>query len=80
MRHIFSDNYKIRTWRKLWLVLAEAQAEPGLNITPAQLEALRLAEDKINFEKAAEYEAKFQHEVMAHVHAYADERNVINPA
>jgi adenylosuccinate lyase len=72
MRRIFSERERIRTWRRLWTWLAEAEHELGLPVTEAQVEALRGAIDAIDFEKAAAYEQRFRHDVMAHVHAYGD--------
>ncbi|HEY8503766.1 MAG TPA: lyase family protein, partial [Gemmataceae bacterium] len=71
---------KIRTWRRLWLALAEAQAELGLTaedgrtprIRPGQLEAMRARLDDIDFARAAEYERRLRHDVMAHIHAFGD--------
>src|SRR5438067_10988997 len=71
---------KFGTWRRLWLWLAEAQAELGLlsedgkspRIRPDQLAALRAHLDDIDFAKADEYEPKLRHDVMAHVHALGD--------
>lgn len=72
MLGIWSPHRKFSTWRKLWVVLAEAQQELGLLITDAQLEALKSKVDEIDFEAAARYERKLRHDVMAHVHAYGD--------
>ena len=63
---------RIRTWRRLWIWLAEAQAELGLDIRPEQIAAMEAAIEDIDFEKAAAYEARFRHDVMAHVHAFGD--------
>src|SRR5690606_20464860 len=60
------------TWRRLWLALAQAERELGLNITDEQLEQLRNHLDDIDFDKAAEYERRLRHDVMAHVHALGD--------
>jgi len=73
MSFIFSPRYKFTTWRKLWLALAMAEKKAGLNITPKQIEELRANVEKINFEKAAEYEKKFHHDVMAHIYAYGEQ-------
>ncbi len=72
MSYIFSARYKFTTWRKLWLALAECQAELGLAISPEQLQELRDNIDNIDFKKAAAYETKFRHDVMAHVYTYGD--------
>lgn len=72
MQYLFSNNNKFRTWRKLWIALAEAEQEAGLDITDEQIEELRAHADEIDYEKAAEYEKKLRHDVMAHIHAYGD--------
>ncbi len=72
MQRIFSPRTRFTTWRKLWLALAEAQQELGLAITDAQLDALRAHLDDIDYDKAAAYEKKLRHDVMAHVHALGD--------
>ncbi|MEK6269525.1 MAG: adenylosuccinate lyase [Planctomycetales bacterium] len=69
---LWSDDRKFRLWRRLWIVLAEAQAELGLSIDKEQLAELRTNVDQIDYEKIAEYERKLRHDVMAHVHGYAD--------
>lgn len=73
MLRIFSPQNKFTYWRKLWVALAEAEKELGLNITDSQIESLKSNIETIDFEKAAEYEALFRHDVMAHVHAYGDQ-------
>jgi len=72
MQAVWSPRNKFTTWRRLWLALAEAQAELGLDITDAQLDALRAHLDDIDYAKAAEYEKKLRHDVMAHVHTLGD--------
>ncbi len=69
---LWSDDRKFRLWRRLWIVLAEAQAELGLAITEEQLTELRAHVDQIDYQKIADYERKLRHDVMAHVHGYAD--------
>jgi adenylosuccinate lyase len=69
---LFSEAERIRTWRRLWIWLAEAQRELGLDISLSQIEAMRSAAEDIDFEKAAAYEARFRHDVMAHVHTFGD--------
>ncbi|MHA6698110.1 adenylosuccinate lyase [Chryseobacterium sp. A321] len=68
----FSPNNKFRTWRQLWIHLAEIEKELGLEISQEQIDQLKANQDDIDFEKAAEYEKKFRHDVMAHVHTYGD--------
>lgn len=70
MQYIFSPDMKFKTWRKLWVALAEAENELGLNISKEQIEELKAHQDDINYEVAKEREAKVRHDVMAHVYAY----------
>ncbi|WP_437206871.1 adenylosuccinate lyase [Planctomicrobium sp. SH664] len=72
MSRIWSAQTKHSTWRKLWVALAEAEQELGLEISDAQLAELRSQVDNIDFEAAARYEKQVRHDVMAHVHAYGD--------
>ncbi len=72
MGAIWSPQRKFSTWRRLWLALAEAQRELGLDITQAQIDELAAHLDDIDFEAAAAYEARFRHDVMAHIHALGD--------
>ncbi len=73
MSEIWSPLRKFRTWRRLWIALAEAQQALGLPIDDRQLEELRRHADDIDFESARTYERKLRHDVMAHVHAYGDQ-------
>lgn len=70
MSYIFSQEMKFKTWRKLWVALAEGEKELGLNITDEQLEELRANIDNINYEVAEEREREVRHDVMSHVYAY----------
>jgi len=72
MSQLWGAQRKFSTWRRLWLALAEAQAELGLPITQAQLDELRVHLDDIDFDKANEYERELRHDVMAHVHTFGD--------
>ena len=73
MQQIWSARTKFTTWRRLWLVLAESQKQLGLEITDRQIAELSAAVDRpIDYEKAAEYEKKLRHDVMAHVHALGE--------
>lgn len=72
MSRIWSPQRKFSTWRRLWVALAEAEAELGLPIEPAQIEQLRACVDNIDFDAAGRYERELRHDVMAHVHAYGD--------
>ncbi len=73
MSRMFSPQHKHSTWRRLWVALAEAEAELGLPITSEQLDQLRAHIDDIDFRAAATYERQLRHDVMAHVHAYGDQ-------
>ncbi|MPS72373.1 MAG: adenylosuccinate lyase [Chryseobacterium sp.] len=68
----FSHNNKFRNWRKLWIALAEIEKDLGLDITDEQIAELKANVENIDYQIAAEYEKKFRHDVMAHVHAYGD--------
>lgn len=72
MSYLFSMQAKHSTWRKLWVALAEAQKELGLNISNEQIEELKEHVEDVDFEVAEAYEKKFNHDVMAHIHAYGD--------
>lgn len=72
MCELFGPQKKFGTWRRLWLALAETEAELGLPITAEQIAEMRAHLDDIDFEKAAEYEKKLRHDVMAHVHTFGD--------
>ena len=72
MQFIFSPAHRYGTWRRLWLVLAEAQAQLGLSITEEALDQMREGLDDLDLGKAAEYERRFRHDVMAHVHLFGD--------
>jgi len=73
MQRIFSPSRRFGTWRRLWIALAESQSELGLNISKEALEQMHAAVDKLDLEKAAEYEKRFRHDVMAHVHLFGDD-------
>lgn len=70
MKYIFSPDFKFRTWRKLWIALAEAEHELGLGITQEQIDELKAHKVDINYEVAAEREKLVRHDVMSHVYAY----------
>lgn len=72
MAALWGAQKKFSTWRRLWVWLAEAEAELGLPISKAQLDELRAKVDDIDFTAAAAYEKKLRHDVMAHVHTYGD--------
>lgn len=73
MQEVFSPDMKFRTWRKLWIALAEAEKELGLNITEDQIEELRSFCENINYDVAERKEKEVRHDVMAHVHAYGEQ-------
>lgn len=70
MQYIFSPDKKFRTWRRLWIALAEAEQELGLNITDEQIEEMKEHADDINYEDAKKREKEVRHDVMSHVYAY----------
>ena len=70
MKHLFSPEKKFRTWRKLWIALAETEKELGLDITQEQIDELKAHADDINFEDAEAREKIVRHDVMSHVYAY----------
>ena len=70
MQYIFSPDKKFRTWRRLWIALAETEKELGLDITDEQIEELKAHKDDINYDVAKEREKLVRHDVMSHVYAY----------
>jgi adenylosuccinate lyase len=70
MQYLFSQNKKFRTWRRLWIALAETEKELGLNISQEQIDELKAHQDDINYEDAMEREKAVRHDVMSHVYAY----------
>ena len=72
MATLWGPRRKFSTWRRLWVALAEAEAELGAAITPEQIAELRAHVDDIDFAKAGQSERTLRHDVMAHVHAYGD--------
>ena len=70
MQHIFSPDMKFRTWRKLWIALAETEKELGLPITEEQIEEMKAHADDINYDVAREREKLVRHDVMSHVYAF----------
>ena len=70
MQYIFSPDMKFRTWRRLWIALAETEKELGLNITQEQIDELKAHKDDINYDVAKERERQVRHDVMSHVYAY----------
>ena len=70
MAYLFSDDEKFRTWRRLWIALAQSQMELGLSISQEQIDEMRAHADAIDYETAAQIEKEVRHDVMAHVIAY----------
>ena len=70
MQYIFSPDMKFRTWRRLWIALAETEKELGLNITQEQIDELKAHKDDINYDVAKAREKEVRHDVMSHVYAY----------
>jgi len=79
MRRLFSAQRKFSTWRRLWLALAEAQQELGLDISDKQLKEMAAHLEDIDFEAVARYEKQLRHDVMAHVHAFGDAAPAARP-
>ncbi len=73
MQYIFSPDKKFRTWRKLWIALAETEKELGLNITDEQIEELKAHAEDINYDVAIQREKEVRHDVMSHVYAYGQQ-------
>ena len=72
MSELWSPQRKFSTWRRLWVALAEAEAELGLPVSPEQIAELKQHVDTIDFAAAERHERRLRHDVMAHVHAYGD--------
>ena len=70
MQYIFTPDMKFRTWRRLWIALAETEKELGLNITQEQIDELKAHAEDINYDVAKERERQVRHDVMSHVYAY----------
>jgi adenylosuccinate lyase len=70
MSYLFSDEMKFKTWRKLWVALAEGEKQLGVNITQTQIDELKSYVDDVNYEVAEEKEKEIRHDVMSHVYAY----------
>ena len=73
MQRIFSNDKKFRTWRKLWIALAESEKELGLDITQEQIDELKAHAEDINYDVAKEREKIVRHDVMSHVYAYGQQ-------
>ncbi len=79
MLYLFSEEKKFKTWRKLWVTLAETEMELGLAITEEQVEELKKYQEEVNYEVAEAWEKKVRHDVMAHVHAYGEQATKAMP-
>lgn len=79
MKFIFSPDKKFSTWRKLWIALAEAEKELGLNITDEQIEQMKANIYNIDYDKAREYESKVRHDVMSHVLTFGEQCPLARP-
>ena len=79
MKKLFSPDTKFRTWRQLWIALAEAEKELGLEISQEQIEKLKAYRDDINYEVAEKIEKEVRHDVMAHIHAYGEQCPISKP-
>ena len=73
MQYIFSPDMKFKTWRKLWIALAEVEKELGLSITQEQIDELKEHAEDINYDVAKEREKLVRHDVMSHVYAYGQQ-------
>ncbi|MCG8455594.1 MAG: adenylosuccinate lyase, partial [Holophagales bacterium] len=76
MAALFSSSSRFRTWRRLWIALAESQRELGLDISDAQLDAIRAAAQRIDLERVAELERQTRHDVVAHIRHFAEQAGV----
>ena len=79
MQYLFSPDKKFKTWRKLWIALAEAEKELGLAITDEQIEELKAHAEDINYEVAEAREKVVRHDVMSHVYAYGEQAPKAKP-
>ena len=79
MAENFSDDKKFRLWRKLWIALAEAEKELGLNITDGQIAEMKKYAEDINYEDARRFESEVRHDVMAHVKAFGKQAKSAEP-
>ncbi len=73
MNLTWSPNHKFRTWRKLWIALAKAEQELGLQISDAQIAEMEQFADHLNLEVAEAKEKELRHDVMSHVHAFGEQ-------
>ena len=73
MQHLFSGKYRAQLWRKLWVILAEAEHALGLPVSEEQIQEMQTHTNDVDMDAAAAYEKSLRHDVMAHIHAYADQ-------
>lgn len=79
MSYVFSPDFKFKTWRKLWIALAESEKELGLDITDEQIDELKKFQDDINYEVAQAREKEVRHDVMSHIYAYGQQCKKAKP-
>ena len=79
MQEVFSENFKFRTWRRLWISLAKAEQKLGLNITDEQIAQMEKYKDDINYDVAVERERVVRHDVMSHIYAYSQQCPLAEP-
>lgn len=79
MQHAFSDEKRMKLWRRLWVALAEAEMELGLNVTQEQVDELKKYQNDVDFDLAGKFEKELRHDVMAHVHAYGTQAKKAMP-
>ena len=79
MQYLFSPDMKFTTWRRLWIALAKAEKQEGLDITDAQIAEMEAHVDDIDYDAADRYEKKLRHDVMAHIHAWGDQIPAARP-
>jgi adenylosuccinate lyase len=79
MVRLLSPMYRMKVWRRLWVALAESEAELGLPITPAQLEELRATQDAVDLDAIARFEASLRHDVMAAIYAWGEQAPQARP-
>ena len=79
MQELFGDQNRYALWRRLWIALAEAERELGIAIPDAAIADMKRAADTIDFEKASAFEARFRHDVMAHVHTFGEQAPAARP-
>uniref|UniRef100_A0A7C5V4A3 Adenylosuccinate lyase n=1 Tax=Caldicellulosiruptor owensensis TaxID=55205 RepID=A0A7C5V4A3_9FIRM len=79
MKRLFSNDTRFKLWRKLWIALAEAQKELGLDVTDEQIEEMKRYAEDINYEVARQKEKELRHDVMAHIHAFGEQAKKARP-